>query len=184
MSISCCSAICWRIAAISCRRFALFPAVLRAVRDAGPRSVSHRRHGPDQAAHARADGDADRGNCGDCRCGRQIDTRNHPRQGHRFDHRQYRASLQRHQSLLQQLRHDRHTGYRDPDLSRTRITGQAANISTSCGRDCKQRFPGVEFFFQPADIVTQILNFGMPSAIDVQIYGNNYAESDAFRREM
>ena len=42
------------------------------------------------------------------------------------------------------------------------------------------RFPGVEFFFQPADIVTQILNFGMPSAIDVQIYGNNYAESDAF----
>ena len=26
-----------------------------------------------------------------------------------------------------------------------------------------QRFPGVEFFFQPADIVTQILNFGLPA---------------------
>ncbi|AKC70708.1 efflux RND transporter permease subunit [Pandoraea oxalativorans] len=35
-----------------------------------------------------------------------------------------------------------------------------------------QRFPGVEFFFQPADIVTQILNFGLPAAIDIQISGN------------
>jgi len=25
-----------------------------------------------------------------------------------------------------------------------------------------QRFPGVQFFFQPADIVTQILNFALP----------------------
>ena len=42
-----------------------------------------------------------------------------------------------------------------------------------------KRFPGVEFFFQPADIVTQILNFGLPAAIDVQLSGNdveaNYA---------
>jgi len=30
-------------------------------------------------------------------------------------------------------------------------------------RDLPRRFPGVEFFFQPADMVTQILNFGMPS---------------------
>ena len=34
-----------------------------------------------------------------------------------------------------------------------------------------QRFPGVEFFFQPADLVTQILNFGLPAAVDVQIAG-------------
>src|SRR5271169_5046882 len=34
-----------------------------------------------------------------------------------------------------------------------------------------RRFPGVEFFFQPADIVTQILNFGLPAPIDVQIVG-------------
>jgi len=42
-----------------------------------------------------------------------------------------------------------------------------------------QRFPGIEFFFQPADIVTQILNFGLPAAIDVQFSGKsmvaNYA---------
>jgi multidrug efflux pump subunit AcrB len=36
-------------------------------------------------------------------------------------------------------------------------------------------FPGVQFFFQPADIVTQILNFGTPAPIDVQIMGNNQA---------
>ena len=34
-----------------------------------------------------------------------------------------------------------------------------------------KRFPGIEFFFQPADIVTQILNFGLPAAIDVQFAG-------------
>jgi CzcA family heavy metal efflux pump len=36
-----------------------------------------------------------------------------------------------------------------------------------------RRFPGVQFFFQPADIVTQILNFGTPAPIDVAITGNN-----------
>jgi multidrug efflux pump subunit AcrB len=38
-------------------------------------------------------------------------------------------------------------------------------------RELPRRFPGVEFFFQPADMVTQILNFGMPSAIDVKVTG-------------
>jgi CzcA family heavy metal efflux pump len=40
-----------------------------------------------------------------------------------------------------------------------------------------QRFPGVEFFFQPADIVTQILNFGLPAPIDVQIVGTDMGSS-------
>ena len=29
----------------------------------------------------------------------------------------------------------------------------------------------MEFFFQPADIVTQILNFGLPAPIDIQVTG-------------
>src|SRR5215469_3423402 len=41
-----------------------------------------------------------------------------------------------------------------------------------------EHYPGTEFFFQPADIVTQILNFGLPAPIDVQVVGtdlqNNY----------
>jgi multidrug efflux pump subunit AcrB len=36
-----------------------------------------------------------------------------------------------------------------------------------------QEFPGVTFYFVPADMVTQILNFGLPSPIDVQVEGNN-----------
>jgi multidrug efflux pump subunit AcrB len=40
-----------------------------------------------------------------------------------------------------------------------------------------KRFPGIEFFFQPADIVTQILNFGLPAAIDVQIAGANIGQN-------
>jgi CzcA family heavy metal efflux pump len=36
-----------------------------------------------------------------------------------------------------------------------------------------QRFPGTQFFFQPADIVTQILNFGTPAPIDVAVTGAN-----------
>jgi multidrug efflux pump subunit AcrB len=34
-----------------------------------------------------------------------------------------------------------------------------------------REFPSLSFYFQPADIVTQILNFGLPAPIDVQISG-------------
>ncbi|MDE3105604.1 MAG: efflux RND transporter permease subunit, partial [Acidobacteriota bacterium] len=36
-------------------------------------------------------------------------------------------------------------------------------------------FPGTTFYFLPADIVTQILNFGLPAPIDVQIEGSDIA---------
>jgi multidrug efflux pump subunit AcrB len=38
-------------------------------------------------------------------------------------------------------------------------------------RQLPKEFPGTQFSFQPADIVSQILNFGLPSPIDVQIVG-------------
>jgi CzcA family heavy metal efflux pump len=34
-----------------------------------------------------------------------------------------------------------------------------------------ERFPDLSFYFQPADIVSQILNFGLPAPIDIQIAG-------------
>lgn len=40
-------------------------------------------------------------------------------------------------------------------------------------RDLPGRFPNLTFFFQPADIVSQILNFGLPAPIDIQIAGLN-----------
>ena len=36
-----------------------------------------------------------------------------------------------------------------------------------------REFPGATFFFQPADMVSQILNFGLPAPIDVQVTGYN-----------
>jgi multidrug efflux pump subunit AcrB len=38
-------------------------------------------------------------------------------------------------------------------------------------------FPGNTLYFQPADIVTQILNFGLPAPVDVQIEGANIAQN-------
>ncbi len=36
-----------------------------------------------------------------------------------------------------------------------------------------RRFPGISFAFLPADIVSQILNFGVPAPIDLQVVGND-----------
>src|SRR5215475_2329129 len=51
-----------------------------------------------------------------------------------------------------------------------------------------RRFPGVQFFFQPADIVTQILNFGTPAPIDVAITGadqqGNFAVAQKLAAQM
>ena len=48
-------------------------------------------------------------------------------------------------------------------------------------RDLRARlpreFPSATFYFLPADITTQILNFGLPAPIDVQFRGNDIRES-------
>jgi multidrug efflux pump subunit AcrB len=36
-----------------------------------------------------------------------------------------------------------------------------------------KKFPGTSFFFEPADIVSQTLNFGIPAPLDIQIVGQN-----------
>ncbi|MDR7038260.1 multidrug efflux pump subunit AcrB [Methylobacterium sp. BE186] len=41
----------------------------------------------------------------------------------------------------------------------------------------RERFPDVTFYFQPSDIITQILNFGTLAQIDIQVSGRN-AEKD------
>ncbi|WP_233827850.1 efflux RND transporter permease subunit [Paraburkholderia sp. ZP32-5] len=47
-------------------------------------------------------------------------------------------------------------------------------------RTLSDEFPGVQFAFLPADIVSQTLNFGMPSPIDIQIVGREVAANRAF----
>ena len=45
-------------------------------------------------------------------------------------------------------------------------------------------FPGATFSFLPADMVSQILNFGSPAPIDVQIAGNDLKASRAFATKL
>ena len=47
-----------------------------------------------------------------------------------------------------------------------------------------QKFPGTTFSFLPADIVSQILNFGLPAPIDMQIIGNNQKANYAYATEL
>ncbi|WP_047496782.1 efflux RND transporter permease subunit [Terriglobus sp. TAA 43] len=44
-------------------------------------------------------------------------------------------------------------------------------------RDLPKMFPQATFYMLPADITTQILNFGIPAPIDIQIEGNDIAAS-------
>ena len=43
-----------------------------------------------------------------------------------------------------------------------------------------QDFPGVTFYFLPSDMVTQILNFGLPAPIDIQVIGNDLQANRQF----
>jgi multidrug efflux pump subunit AcrB len=47
-----------------------------------------------------------------------------------------------------------------------------------------ERFPSETFFFQAADITSQILNFGLPAPIDVQVTGNDAAKSYEIAQEL
>ena len=47
-----------------------------------------------------------------------------------------------------------------------------------------KQFPGATFSFLPADIVSQILNFGLPSPVDVQVIGPNGEKNLAYASEL
>ncbi|HEX4230251.1 MAG TPA: efflux RND transporter permease subunit [Bryobacteraceae bacterium] len=47
-------------------------------------------------------------------------------------------------------------------------------------KNLPKQFPGTTFYFLPADMVSQILNFGLPAPVDLQIVGNDVEASRAF----
>jgi multidrug efflux pump subunit AcrB len=47
-----------------------------------------------------------------------------------------------------------------------------------------QLFPGSTFSFLPADIISQILNFGAPAPIDLQVAGPDRAQDEAYADEL
>jgi len=59
-----------------------------------------------------------------------------------------------------------------------------ANYIRELRKTLPSEFPGTAFYFQPADIVSQILNFGLPSPIDVQLVGPNFADNFEVARKM
>ena len=46
-----------------------------------------------------------------------------------------------------------------------------AELVAMLRRELPGQFPQLQFFFQPADIVDQVLNFGQPAPIDIRISG-------------
>jgi multidrug efflux pump subunit AcrB len=59
----------------------------------------------------------------------------------------------------------------------------AAHVAT-LRHDLPRRFPELQFFFQPADIVNQVLNFGQPAPIDVRISGPKSDEAYALAQKI
>ncbi|HSU61872.1 MAG TPA: efflux RND transporter permease subunit [Bryobacteraceae bacterium] len=55
---------------------------------------------------------------------------------------------------------------------------------TELRRQLPPEFPGVLFYFLPADLVSQILNFGLPAPIDIQIIGRNIEANRGFADRM
>ena len=51
--------------------------------------------------------------------------------------------------------------------------GSSRDYEVLLRKRLRQRFPDMAFFFQPANITSQILNFGLPAPIDLQVVGRN-----------
>jgi len=70
-------------------------------------------------------------------------------------------------------------GTADADIMITLKAGHAptADYVAKLRNVLTASFPGTTFAFLPADIVSQILNFGLPAPIDIQIVGNKLAEN-------
>jgi multidrug efflux pump subunit AcrB len=72
-------------------------------------------------------------------------------------------------------------GTADADIQVSLKQGHAptAGYQRKLRIDLPREFPGTLFTFQPADIVSQILNFGLPAPIDIQFIGANVDQNRA-----
>ncbi len=64
--------------------------------------------------------------------------------------------------------------YYDGQILATFAPGvSAARVTKRLRTELRRRYPDALFYFQPADMITQILDFGVPSQIDVQVHGRH-----------
>ncbi|MDR0480341.1 MAG: efflux RND transporter permease subunit, partial [Gallionellaceae bacterium] len=77
-------------------------------------------------------------------------------------------------------------GEQDGDIQISLTEGHAptADYVRRMREELPKRFPGVTFSFLPADIVSQILNFGAPAPIDLQVRGNNLADNFVYANKL
>jgi multidrug efflux pump subunit AcrB len=77
-------------------------------------------------------------------------------------------------------------GESDGDIQISLSAGHAptANYVSLLREQLPRRFPGMTFSFLPADIVSQILNFGAPAPIDLQIRGNDLGADYAYANKL
>ncbi|MCW6535815.1 efflux RND transporter permease subunit [Sphingomonas lycopersici] len=77
-------------------------------------------------------------------------------------------------------------GPQDGDILITLKEGHVPTekIVATLRRELPRRFPGTTFSFLPADITSQILNFGAPAPIDVQVSGKDQAAVRAYAEKL
>jgi CzcA family heavy metal efflux pump len=66
-------------------------------------------------------------------------------------------------------------------------TGSTAGYMKEIRKKLPSKFPGLVFFFEPPDMVSQILNFGLPAPIDIQVVGRdrrNYEIAQEIQRRV
>jgi multidrug efflux pump subunit AcrB len=62
-------------------------------------------------------------------------------------------------------------------ISLTKKHTPTAQLMARLRRELPQHFPQLQFFFQAADIVDQVLNFGQPAPIDIRVSGPDQDEA-------
>ena len=77
-------------------------------------------------------------------------------------------------------------GESDGDIQISLNPGHAPTASyvSRLRAELPRRFPGMTFSFLPADIVSQILNFGAPAPIDLQVRGNDLTADYAYANRL
>jgi len=77
-------------------------------------------------------------------------------------------------------------GTQDCDLTITLFNEKSAvwDIRKIIHKGLKERYPGSEFTFQPADLIAKILNFGAPSPITVQVNGMDIYANYEYARKL
>jgi multidrug efflux pump subunit AcrB len=72
----------------------------------------------------------------------------------------------------------------DIQISLNRGHAPTADYVARLRDELPRRFPGTTFSFLPADIVSQILNFGAPAPIDLQVRGNDLGADYSFANKL